>query len=212
MIPEGEHSIGRFDLCLFYGALTFQRLIGRLLGLLNAPESIVIDVSIKIAKVWRFKGCRRQKRAFPNDADQEYLSGVTLGYEDTRRDLQATTTKMVSNSQDTQQVLAQDDGIDGFNPFDADLDGAASDVSQSANMKVEPWLASLQDAAKEGQEDEMDIDRLDETDQGVGRRAWGTEGRGNGQQGPEQSSPLERMAARKGLKFHKPSKWLSGRD
>jgi hypothetical protein len=93
------------------------------------------------------------------------------------------------------------------------MDGAASDVSQSVHMEVGPWFAGLQDAARESEDDEqMDIDQLNDADHGVKRGAWGRGENGDEEHGPEKLSPLERMAARKGLKFNKPPKCMFGRD
>lgn len=216
-----------FDYSPFRRVLTIQRLIGRLLSLLGAPENIMVGFSIKIAEVWGFKGCRRQKQEVLSDVDREYICGVESGYKREQkgklRDRPAAGTRslaqdlatqvnefeIVPDSQETQgteQALTQDDE-DLFNPHDIDMDGAGSDVSQPVHMKVGPWLAGLQDAARESEEDEqMDIDQLDDTDHGVKRGAWGRGENGDEKHGPEQLSPLERMAARKGLKFNKPPK------
>jgi hypothetical protein len=220
------------------GRLIDPRLVGELLRLLSAPERILVDLSIKIAEVWRFKEYQPHKEEALSEADREYISGVESGYRreqngeykdrppaaltnSVAQDLTAQPTtqinefEIIPNSQETrgtgQAFLQEDDDL--FNPHDVDMDGAASDVSQSVHMKVEPWLAGLQDAARESEDDEqMDVDQLDDTDHRVGLAAWRRGENGDEEHGPEQLSPLERMAARKGLKFNKPPKCMFGRD
>jgi hypothetical protein len=47
---------------------------------LSAPERILVNLSIKIAEVWRFRGYQHHKEKALSEADREYISGVESGY------------------------------------------------------------------------------------------------------------------------------------